>query len=68
LKDKSETLDKFKQWKDFREKELSKQVKRFCTDGDAEYTSKKLAEYLKSEGILQETTTPYPPQSNEVVK
>jgi len=43
-------------------------VKRFRTDGGGEYTSKKFAEYLKSEGILKETTTPYTPQSNGVVK
>jgi len=36
-----------------------KQVKRFCTGGGSEYTSKKFAENLESEGILKETTTPY---------
>jgi transposase InsO family protein len=68
LKYKSEALEKFKEWKALREKESGKQVKRFCTDGGGEYTSKKFAEYLKSEGILKETTTPYDPQSNVVVE
>jgi len=68
LKCKSEALEKFKEWKALREKESGKQVKRFRTDGGGEYTSKKLAEYLKSEGILKETTTPYTPQSNGVVE
>jgi hypothetical protein len=45
-----------------------KQVKRFRKDGGGEYTSKKFAEYLQSEGILQEMTTPYTPQSNRVIK
>jgi hypothetical protein len=43
-------------------------VKRFRTDRGGEYTSKKFAEYLKSEGILKETTTPNTPQSNGVVE
>jgi hypothetical protein len=50
LKYKSEALDKFKEWYAVGEKELGKQVKRFRTDGGGEYTSKKFAEYLKSEG------------------
>jgi hypothetical protein len=68
LKYKSEALEKFKEWKALREKESGKQVKRFRTDGGGEYTSKKFVEYLKSEGIIKETTTPYSPQSNGVVE
>jgi len=65
---KSEALEKFKEWKALRERESGKQVKRFRTDGGGEYTSKNFVEYLKSEGILKETTTPYTPQSNGVVE
>ena len=43
-------------------------MKRFRTDGGSENTSKKFAKYLKSEGILKETTTPCSPQSNGVVE
>jgi len=68
LKYKSESLEKFKEWKALREKESGKQVKQFRTDGGGEYTSKKFAEYLKSEGILKEMTTPYTPQSDGVVQ
>jgi len=68
LKYKSEALEKFKEWKAFRETESGKQVKRFRTDGGGEYTSKKFAEYLKSEGILKEMTTPYTPQSTGVIE
>jgi len=68
LKYKSEALKKLNQWKVLRKKESGKQVKRFRTDGGGEYTSKKLAEYLISEGILKETTTPYTPQSNVVIE
>jgi len=48
--------------------EVGKHVKRFRTDGGGEYTSKAFAEYLKSEGILKETTTPYTPQANGVIE
>jgi len=68
LKFKSEALEEFKEWKTLREKELGKQVKRFWTDAGCEYTSKKFGEYIKSEGILKATTTPYTPQSNLVGK
>jgi len=68
LKYKSEALEKFNKWKALREKESGKQVKRFLSDGGSKYTSKKLAEYRKSERILKETTTPYTPQSNGVVE
>jgi len=43
-------------------------VKRFRTDEGGEYTSKKFAEYLKSEGIIMESTMPYSPQSDGVVE
>jgi hypothetical protein len=64
LKYKPDALEIFKEWNALREKEWGTQVKRFCTDGGGDYTSQKFAEYLKSEGILKETTTPYTPQSN----
>jgi len=68
LKYKLAALEKFKEWMALREKESGKEVKRFRTDGGGEYTSKKFAEYLKSVGILKETTMPYTPQSNGVAE
>jgi len=67
LKYKSEALEKFKEWKPLGEMALGKQVKQFRTDGGGENTSKNFAQYLKSEGIIKETTTPYTPQANGVV-
>jgi len=64
----SEAIEKFKECRARREKESGKQVKRFRTDGGREYTSKKFAEYQKSEGIIKELTTPYSPQAAGVVK
>ena len=68
LKYRWEALEKLKQWSALRGKKSGKQVKRFRTDGGGEYTSKKFAEYLKSEVILQKTAMPYTPQSNGVVE
>jgi hypothetical protein len=68
LKYKSDALEKFKEWKALKEKESGRQVKRFRTDGCGEYTSKKLAGYLKSQGILKEMTTPYTSQFHGVVE
>jgi hypothetical protein len=48
---KFEALVRFKLWKALREEEGAKQVKRIHTNGGSEFTSKKLGEYLKSEGI-----------------
>jgi len=68
LKYKSEAMEKFKECNTIREKKSGKQVKRFRTDGGGEYTSKNLADYLQSEGILKETTMPFTPQSIGVVE
>jgi len=68
LKYTSEAPENFKKCKAHREKQSGKQVKRFRTDGGHEYTTKKFAEYRKSEGILKETTTPDTPQCNGVLE
>jgi uroporphyrinogen-III synthase len=64
----SEALQKFNQWKAVREKQSGKEVKRLHTDGGSEFTLKKFAEYLQSEGILVETTVLYISQSNGEVE
>jgi hypothetical protein len=68
LKYKSEALKEFQERQALGYIESGKQVKRFCTDGAGEYTSKKLAEYIISEVILKEMTMPYTSQSNGVVE
>jgi hypothetical protein len=52
LKYKSKALEEFKECKALRATEWGKQVKRFRTDGGSEYTYKKFAEYIQSEGII----------------
>jgi hypothetical protein len=66
LKYTPDAVEKFNEWMALREKESGMHVKRFRTDGGGEFSSKKFAEYLKSEGILKELTTPYIPQFNGV--
>ena len=68
LKNKSEALQRFQEWKALRERESGLLVKRLQTDGGGEYTSTRFATYLWEEGIMRETTTPYTPQSNGVVE
>jgi len=68
LKYKSEALQKFNEPKAPRGKESGKHVERYRTDGGGEYTCQKFAEYLKSEGILNELTMLYTPQCNGVVE
>jgi transposase InsO family protein len=65
---KSDAVEKFIEWKSLREQELGTQVKPLRTDGGSEYTVKKFAEYLKSEGISKDMTMPYTPQSNGVIE
>jgi len=50
------------------EKQTGKHIKRLCTNGGGEYTSKEFENFLKQEGIFKETTVPYSPQSNSVVE
>jgi transposase InsO family protein len=68
LKTQSEQLEIFNEWTALGENQSEKQAKRFHTDGGGEYTSKTCAEWLQSEGILKETTTPYTPVSDGVVE
>ena len=68
LKNKSEALQRFQEWKALRERESGLLVKHLRTDGGGEYTSMRFATYLREEGIMKETTTPYTPQSNGVVE
>lgn len=64
----SESLGKLNKRMALGEEESGKEVKRCHTAGGGQYTSKMYAEYHKSEGILNEMTTPYTLQSNGVVQ
>ncbi len=62
LKNKDCVLEAFN-FKDFKtsvEKETGLQIKCLCSDNGGEYTSN----FLRSEGITHQTTTPYSPEQN----
>jgi hypothetical protein len=59
LKDKSDTVTCFKDWRALVEKEASREVKIFQTDNSSEYTSNDFDAYLQRSGICHEVTAPY---------
>ena len=66
MKNKSEVLDKFKEFVAVSENQTGKKVKRLRADNGGEYTSGEFKKYCKNHGILQEATIPYTPQQNGV--
>ena len=68
LKNKSEVLDKFKQFEAAVSLECDYSIKRLRTDNGGEYTSRDFGNYLKLKGIKHEFTTPYTPQQNGVAE
>ena len=68
LRYKLEARKTFKESKILREMALVTEVKQFRTDLGIESTSKKLAQYLQSGGILTKITTPCTIQLNRVVE
>ena len=68
MKHKSETFQKFKEWKAMVEKSTGLKIKRLRTDNGGEYTSNEFEEYLKAEGIQHKTTIPKTPEQNGVAE
>ena len=65
---KSDVFKRFCEWKLEVEKSLGRSVKIFCTDNGGEFTSGKLENYLKKEGIKHELTIPKCPEQNGVAE
>ena len=63
---KSETFEKFKEYKAMVEKQLDKQIKTLRSDRGGEYLLGEFDDYLKEEGILSQLTAPGTPQQNGV--
>ena len=61
MKHKSETFQKFKEWKAMVEKSTGLKIKRLRTNNGGKYTSNEFEEYLKAEGIQHKTTIPKTP-------
>ena len=68
LKTKDQVFDRFLGWKAMVEKSSGKKLKTFRTDNGGEYTSKKLKEFLKPEGIRHEYTISKPSEQNRVAE
>jgi hypothetical protein len=68
VKMKDEALNCFKIYKTEVENQLEKKIKRVRSDRGGEYLSNEFGEYCAEHGIIQETTTPYSPQSNGVAE
>lgn len=64
LKKKSDTLEKFKVFKNEVENQLNSHIKILRTDNGLEYVNTEFSDYLKKAGIIHQTTTPYTPEQN----
>lgn len=68
LKNKSETFDKFREYKAEVENETGKSIKVLRSDNGTEYCNGKFKSFLKSAGIKHQTTVPYTPEQNSVAE
>jgi hypothetical protein len=64
LKDKSSVFKEFKNFKMMVENELERRIKTIRTDGGGEFCSNDMEQFLISNGIKHEKSTPYTPQQN----
>lgn len=68
LKSKDETFDKFCEWKELVENQMSKKVKVLRTDNGLEFCNIKFNEYCAKNGIERHRTCTYTPQQNGVAE
>ncbi|KAG9450658.1 hypothetical protein H6P81_010623 [Aristolochia fimbriata] len=68
LKEKSEALNKLKEFKALAENQSRKYIKVLRSDRGGEYTSKAFEEFCKENGILHQLTASYTPQQNGVAE
>jgi transposase InsO family protein len=59
LKAKSDTFDKFKEYKAFIEKQIGKNIKTLRTDNGGEFETLEFEDLCKSAGIKRQLTVPY---------
>ena len=64
LKIKGQTLDKFKQFTAWIEKQSGQKIKHVRGDGGGEYVNTELLTFFKEEGIQWEARAPYVPEQN----
>jgi transposase InsO family protein len=68
LKSKSDTFDKFKEYKSFIEKNIGKHIKILRMENGEEFKSLQFEDFYKSLGIKRQLTMPYNPQQRRVVE
>lgn len=66
IKTKDEVLEKFKEFRQLVQNQTGKTIKAIRSDNGKEYLNKAFFDYLKSEGIMSQFSTPYCPQQNGV--
>ena len=68
LKNKSETFNAFKVYKDEVENQLRKKIKVFRSDRGGEYFSSEFNSFCEENDIINECTTPNTPQYNDIAE
>jgi transposase InsO family protein len=68
LKAKSDTFDKFKEYKSFIEKKMGIHIRILRTDNGGDFESLQFEDLCKSKGIKRQLIMPYNPQQNGVAK
>lgn len=68
LRSKAEVVDKFKEFKQYVENEVSDTIEVLRTDNGKEYVCSKLEELLKRNGIRHELSVTYTPEQNGVAE
>ena len=68
LKAKSETFDRFKEFKILIENQTRRHIHILRSDNGGEYESKEFNDFCREAGIKKELTVPYNPQQNGVAE
>ena len=68
MRQKSETFDKFREYKAEEEKQLGVHIKQLRSDRGDEYLSREFKFYLTQEGIVSQLSAPGTPQQNGVAE
>jgi len=66
MRNKSEVLNKFKEFEAMATNVTGKRIKTFSCDNGGEHTSRVFDEYLKSKGIQRQFSVPRTPEKNGV--
>jgi len=68
LEQKSQTFEKFQEYKAYVEKQTSKTLKILRSDNGGEYINHEMLTFIRAEGIRHETTTSDTPEQNGVAE